>query len=428
MKTTVDKTAQQEGKAIANDLSENRLAKLVASHPARINGNAVSKSQHKTTAVSSELPIQRAVYPSMAAMWAVVEPSQTEMQIKAITNADTALANAYADVEADLASMNFVYVNGTQPAADIDPLYGGGLVYGIDYGLRGEQNATYQDVTRYIGAILHEMMHITAALHYTTNVPAGNGAVGHVANAHLPAPTAVAGGNGYGVAPNQNTDPVLGIQAQVQTMQDNWEDLRSEAIRERGNGALTHAQADVLVAIGGRIDYAETGTGAIAHYETVLFDVLFYMRSQGLQATRTYQYAHRMMTEANTRRNAGAGAVARIARAQLPFAERADCFLTTACVDYMGFADGCEELTVLRKFRDEYLPQQPNGEKLIELYYEYAPSIVAAIRRREDEDEILKRLYAIIRQCVDAVKNGDHAFAYRTYCRMMIELKNEFIP
>ena len=104
------------------------------------------------------------------------------------------------------------------------------------------------------------------------------------------------------------------------------------------------------------------------------------------------------------------------------------CYITTACVNAMGLPDDCEELTLLRRFRDSYLLQKKNGDQLIDLYYRYSPQIVTAIRRRDDEEEILKRLYGVIRTCVEALKRQDYDFTYQTYCKMVIELKDEFIP
>lgn len=104
------------------------------------------------------------------------------------------------------------------------------------------------------------------------------------------------------------------------------------------------------------------------------------------------------------------------------------CYITTACVEQRGLADDCEELTVLRQFRDNYLIKKANGRRLLELYYKHSPQIVAAIHNRDDEDEILERLYRIIQACVEAIKAGDNEFAFQTYCRMVIELKDEFIP
>lgn len=410
MKTQTEKTAEPHRKAIAHE--ERQLQKNLQT--------AQQPAAQQQLSSSNEAPIQRVVYPTMAAMWNVIEPTTNEAAIRNITNADTALAQVYTDVENHLAHFNFNYVANQQPEADIDPAPAT-TIYGIDYGLRAEQpTAEKRDIHNYIGAILHEMLHITAAVQYNTNVPAGAGAVGHLSNAHLPASTGAGAANQWGVDPNQANDPVNGIAVQAQTMYNNWENLRAEVIRDNQRGDLSDDESDYIQR---RINYAQTGPGAIAHNETVLTDIMFTMRSNNLHNTRTYQYAHRALTEANNRRNAGAGAVAPLARAPIPW-----CYITTACVEFMGLGDDCEELTVLRNFRDNYLAEKENGKALIQLYYQHAPAIVAAIRRREDEEEILKRLYLIIRQCVDAIKNGDNSFAFEMYCKMMRELKAEFIP
>lgn len=106
---------------------------------------------------------------------------------------------------------------------------------------------------------------------------------------------------------------------------------------------------------------------------------------------------------------------------------RGGCFITTACVEHMGLGDNCDELTTLRQFRDIYLMRKPNGQKLINLYYKYSPKIVTAIDQQEDKKKILDGLYQIICQCVDAIKAENHEWAYQTYCRMVMELKEQFI-
>ena len=45
------------------------------------------------------------------------------------------------------------------------------------------------------------------------------------------------------------------------------------------------------------------------------------------------------------------------------------CYLTSACVEAMGLADDCYELTVLREFRDAWLMHQPGGvDSLLPVY------------------------------------------------------------
>lgn len=104
------------------------------------------------------------------------------------------------------------------------------------------------------------------------------------------------------------------------------------------------------------------------------------------------------------------------------------CFLTTACVTHKGLPDDCEELTILRHFRDTYLINKLNGKDLIAMYYARAPYILANIhkRRKEEEEMILESIYGIVRECVDAILSGDNEFAFRTYCDMVVRLDSEY--
>lgn len=104
------------------------------------------------------------------------------------------------------------------------------------------------------------------------------------------------------------------------------------------------------------------------------------------------------------------------------------CFITTACVQSRGLPDDCEELTVLRNFRDSYLLHTTNGAQLIDLYYRYSPRIVAAIAKQKNASLIYDHLYQVIRKCVEAIKREDNEFAYLTYCEMVIELQKKYLP
>ncbi len=127
----------------------------------------------------------------------------------------------------------------------------------------------------------------------------------------------------------------------------------------------------------------------------------------------------------HTHRKAVEGVLRKVAEQEK---NKSKCYLTTACVDAKGLPDNCEELTVLRKFRDTYLLNKENGSALIEKYYMYSPKIVSVIKRREDQEDILASIYKIIRQCVDAIKNDDNEYAYHTYCEMVVALKNKYVP
>ena len=66
------------------------------------------------------------------------------------------------------------------------------------------------------------------------------------------------------------------------------------------------------------------------------------------------------------------------------------CYLTSACVVAQHMPDDCEELQILRSFRDHYLANQPGGMEEIEQYYAIAPRIVASIHQRADAAFIWK--------------------------------------
>ncbi len=105
------------------------------------------------------------------------------------------------------------------------------------------------------------------------------------------------------------------------------------------------------------------------------------------------------------------------------------CYLTTACVEARGLADDCEELTLMRRFRDEWLSKQPGGQAEIDRYYINAPHVVQAIRQSKDEREILDRLYReMVCPCVEAIRRGDYEEAHGLYALKALEMEKQFLP
>ena len=104
------------------------------------------------------------------------------------------------------------------------------------------------------------------------------------------------------------------------------------------------------------------------------------------------------------------------------------CYLTTACVEVKGLPDNCEELTLLRRFRDEYLFNQPNGRELFDWYYDYSPDILEAIERSDTKSIVYEYIYEIISDCVRHIKLGDMDYVFEKYCQMVINLKDHFLP
>ncbi len=87
------------------------------------------------------------------------------------------------------------------------------------------------------------------------------------------------------------------------------------------------------------------------------------------------------------------------------------CFLTTACVEYAGLSDDCEELQVMRKFRDEYICSLPDGGSLVEEYYQAAPLVVQRIKSGGDADATLESLLKTLRNVVELIQSGHNSEA-----------------
>ena len=98
------------------------------------------------------------------------------------------------------------------------------------------------------------------------------------------------------------------------------------------------------------------------------------------------------------------------------------CFLTTACVEYRGLPDDCDELTELREYRDSYLRATDEGRELVEKYYSIAPTIVDGLAEREDKDEIYDYVYGVIQECVKCIKDKDYEKTLSLYKNMVLKL------
>ncbi len=102
------------------------------------------------------------------------------------------------------------------------------------------------------------------------------------------------------------------------------------------------------------------------------------------------------------------------------------CFLTSACVDYMGKADDCEELTALRNFRDKYMRSTESGKTLVDEYYAVAPAIVENINKSENKDIFYQYIYAVVKYCVILIKQEKYEETLAEYKNMVVTLKNQF--
>ncbi len=103
------------------------------------------------------------------------------------------------------------------------------------------------------------------------------------------------------------------------------------------------------------------------------------------------------------------------------------CFLTSACVEYLGKADDCEELTVLRVFRDSYMRKTEEGKALVKEYYEVAPKIVEAIDASPDRDKYYKYINQVVNHCVTLIGEKKYEETQQEYVNMVQKLKHKLL-
>ncbi len=103
------------------------------------------------------------------------------------------------------------------------------------------------------------------------------------------------------------------------------------------------------------------------------------------------------------------------------------CFITTAVCLSLGKPDNCEELSVMRSFRDDWLRNQPDGESLVADYYSTAPGIVKQIDQEADRKNIYKTIYEdYILPCINHAKAKDYAESKTIYISMVNSLKERY--
>ena len=102
------------------------------------------------------------------------------------------------------------------------------------------------------------------------------------------------------------------------------------------------------------------------------------------------------------------------------------CFLTSACVEFMGKSDDCEELTVLRSFRDGYMKSVDGGDGLIKEYYAVAPKIVERINASDKKSIYYTYISEVVEKCVKLISLKENERALSEYKFMVENLKKEF--
>lgn len=104
------------------------------------------------------------------------------------------------------------------------------------------------------------------------------------------------------------------------------------------------------------------------------------------------------------------------------------CYVTTAVCESLGKDMQCYELTLLKNYRDQVLAKEEDGARLIDEYYDIAPTIVNRINKCPERDEIYASIFQeYIRPCITYIENERTDLCKSTYCTMMQQLKKDYM-
>ena len=103
------------------------------------------------------------------------------------------------------------------------------------------------------------------------------------------------------------------------------------------------------------------------------------------------------------------------------------CFITTAACKALKAQDDCDELMLLREFRDTHLQSDSDGEAIVSEYYRIAPILIEHIDKLEDPWSKYQFLWEkYIGPSCDMIREGKNDEAKWVYIRMVESLCREF--
>jgi tetratricopeptide (TPR) repeat protein len=104
------------------------------------------------------------------------------------------------------------------------------------------------------------------------------------------------------------------------------------------------------------------------------------------------------------------------------------CFITTATCAALGKPDDCVELNAFRRFRDNWLLRQTDGQTLVDEYYRTAPAIVAAIDRSPEKNAAYSSLWReYLDPCLSLIEAGRFSECKEMYREMVVTLQNAWL-
>lgn len=104
------------------------------------------------------------------------------------------------------------------------------------------------------------------------------------------------------------------------------------------------------------------------------------------------------------------------------------CYITTAVCESLGKPDDCHELRVLRSYRDGYLMSNDEGRKIVERYYDIAPTIVKHINQTENAKEVYQDIYSeYLMPCICLAEEQKLEECKEIYSSMVCELQKKYL-
>ncbi len=104
------------------------------------------------------------------------------------------------------------------------------------------------------------------------------------------------------------------------------------------------------------------------------------------------------------------------------------CYVTTAVCMNLEKGIDCEELRLIKEFRDGYLSSTKEGRAMIEEYYDIAPTLVKRIAKERDAHHTYLILWnTYLSPCVEQIKSGQPETCKEIYCRMMEKLRETYM-
>ena len=104
------------------------------------------------------------------------------------------------------------------------------------------------------------------------------------------------------------------------------------------------------------------------------------------------------------------------------------CYITTAVCESLGKSDDCYELRTLRDYRDNYLLSNEDGVRVVDTYYNIAPTIVNRIGKSGDPGHIYREIFdEYISPCISLIEEGRLDKCGELYSEMVYTLKDRFM-